>query len=123
MSTIHLGRAGDHVLDVVGVPRAVHVRVVPVLGFVLHVRHRDGDTAGFFFRRVVDRVETAELHLGIILPQHLGNSRRQRGLAVIDMPDRADVDVRFAAIEFFLCHCNNLLFRLYGFPARNCWSR
>src|ERR1700728_35702 len=68
------------------------------------MRHRDGDTAGFFFRRIIDGVETAELHLGIILCQHLGNSRRQRGLAMIDMPDRADVDVRLAAIKFFLCH-------------------
>src|ERR1700733_1455232 len=94
---------------------------MPVFRFILHMRHRDGDTAGFFLRRVVNRVEGANLHFGVILRQYLGNGRRQRGLAMIDMPDRADVDVRFAAIEFFLCHCNNLLFygfyELYGFPA------
>jgi hypothetical protein len=28
---------------------------------------------------------------------------------MIDMPDRADVDVRLAAIEFFLCHCTDSL--------------
>ena len=35
---VHLGGAGDHVLDVVGVARAVDVGVVPLLGLILHVR-------------------------------------------------------------------------------------
>jgi hypothetical protein len=34
---VHLGRAGDHVLDVVGVARAVDVGVVTVVRLVLHV--------------------------------------------------------------------------------------
>src|SRR6266478_4372351 len=38
---VHLGRPRDHVLHVVGVPRAVHVRVVPIRRGVLHVRRRD----------------------------------------------------------------------------------
>jgi len=35
----------NHVLDVVGVPGAVDVRVVPLLGLVLDMRDRDRDTA------------------------------------------------------------------------------
>ena len=31
---VHLGRAGDHVLDVVGVPGAVDMGVVPLVGLV-----------------------------------------------------------------------------------------
>ena len=58
---VHLGRAGDHVLDVVGVPRAVDVRVVAVVGLVLDVRDGDRDAALALFGRVVDRVERAEL--------------------------------------------------------------
>ena len=54
---VHLRRAGDHVLDVVGVAGAVDVRVVAVRRLVLDVRHRDRDTTSLFFRRVVDRVE------------------------------------------------------------------
>ena len=42
---VHLRRARDHVLHVVGVARAVHVRVVPLLRLVLHVRRRDRDPA------------------------------------------------------------------------------
>ena len=113
---IHLRRAGDHVLDVVGVAGAVHVRVVPVGGLVLDVRGRDGDAARLFFRRVVDRIETAELHLRIVLGQHLGDGRRQRRLAVIDVPDRADVHVRLAAIKFFFCHFFSS--EIYSTPSR-----
>jgi hypothetical protein len=53
---VHLRRTGDHVLDVVTVTGHVHVRVVPVLGLVFHVRNVDRDPARFFFRRVVDLI-------------------------------------------------------------------
>jgi hypothetical protein len=101
---IHLRRAGDHVLDVVGVARAIHVRVVPVGGLVLDVRHRDRDAAGLFFRRVIDRIELNGTSPSDCACQHLGDRRRQRRLAVIDVPDRPDVHVRLAAIKFFFCH-------------------
>ncbi len=38
--TVHLRRPRDHVLHVVRVPRAIHMRVVPVLRLVLHMRRR-----------------------------------------------------------------------------------
>jgi hypothetical protein len=43
---VHLGGARDHVLDVVGVTRAVDVRVVTVVRLVLDVRRVDRDAAG-----------------------------------------------------------------------------
>jgi hypothetical protein len=54
---VHLGRTGDHVLDVVGVTGAVDVRVVTRLGLVLDVGDRDRDTALTLFGRLVDHVE------------------------------------------------------------------
>jgi hypothetical protein len=39
-----------------------------------------------------------------VLAQNLGDSSRQRRLAVIDVADRADVYVRLTAIKFFLRH-------------------
>ena len=54
---VHLRGAGDHVLDVVGVARAVDVGVVPVLGLVLHVGGGDRDAALALLGGLVDRVE------------------------------------------------------------------
>ncbi len=100
---VHLGRAGDHVLDEVGVPRAVDMGVVPLVGFVLHVRDGNGDAPLPLFRRVVDAVEAAE---GRLPPQRqrLGDGRRQGRLAMVDVPDRPHVDMRFRALELLLTH-------------------
>src|SRR5438094_10375380 len=57
---VHLGGAGDHVLDVVRVPGAVDMRVVPLLGFVLDMGGRDRDAASLLLGSVVDRIEGAE---------------------------------------------------------------
>ena len=48
-SAVHLGRAGDHILDIVSVAGAVDVGVVAVGGLILDVPDRDGDAAGALF--------------------------------------------------------------------------
>src|SRR5205809_938416 len=101
---IHLRRARDHILDVVGVAGAIHVRVVPLVGLVLDVRRGDGDAAGFLFRRVIDAVKRPELNLRVVLLQYFRDRRRQRGLAMINMTDRAHVHVRFGSFEFLFRH-------------------
>ena len=58
---VHLGGAGDHVLDVVGVARAIDVRVVALGGLVLDVRDRDRDAALALLGRLVDLIEGDEL--------------------------------------------------------------
>src|SRR6202158_686774 len=105
--SIHLRRPGNHVLDVVGMPRTVNVRVMPVGRLVLHVRYRNGDPPLALFWRVVNRVERAELHLGVVLRQYFGDRRRQRRLAVVNVTNRSNVDVRLTALEFFLRHCSS----------------
>jgi hypothetical protein len=52
--SIHLGGSGDHVLDIVGMSRAVHVGIVPVVGLILHMRDSDGNPALSFFRGLID---------------------------------------------------------------------
>ncbi len=100
---VHLGGAGDHVLDVVGVARAVDVGVVAGVGLVLDVGDGDGDPALALLGGVVDRVEGAVLGLALE-GQVLGDRRRQARLAVVDVADRADVDVRLGALELLLGH-------------------
>src|SRR5262249_32657249 len=68
---VHLRRPRDHVLHIVGVPRTVHVRVVPLRRLVLYVRRGDRDPARLLLRRLVDLIEGHILHLRIRLPQHL----------------------------------------------------
>lgn len=79
-------------------PRAVDVRVVPLLRLVLDVRRRDGDAARLLLGRLVDLVERDGGVLPAGLGEDLGDGGRQAGLAVIDVADRADVDVRLGAV-------------------------
>src|SRR5207247_4115076 len=83
---VHLGGAGDHVLDVVGVARAVDVRVVTVLRLVLDVRRVDRDAALPLLGRVVCRVEVPDLSArDTLIGQNLRNRGGQGRLAVVDV--------------------------------------
>ena len=105
---VHLRGARDHVLDVVGVARAVDVGVVPLLGLVLDVREGD--------RQDLGRVAAERLRVGLgdvvvglrdgeaLRREDLRHRGRQRRLAVVDVTDRADVDVGLLALEFLLGH-------------------
>ncbi|OIQ76955.1 hypothetical protein GALL_413550 [mine drainage metagenome] len=100
---VHLRRAGDHVLHIVGVAGAVDVGVVPVGGLVFDVRGVDRDAARLLFGRRIDLV----VGLGFapeLRRQHRGNGRRQRGLAMINVTNRPHVHVRLGPLKFALRH-------------------
>ncbi|MDQ0745157.1 hypothetical protein QFZ62_002465 [Clavibacter sp. B3I6] len=106
---VHLGRAGDHVLDVVSVTGGVDVSVVTLGRLVLDVRDVDRDAALALLGSGVDRCEVA-LHVGRgreLVRQDLRDRRRQRRLAVVDVTDGSDVDVRLVADELGLTHCGS----------------
>ena len=119
---VHLRRARDHVLDVVRVARAIDVRVVPLVALVLHVRRRDRDAARLLFRRLVDLIERRELREAL-RRLHLRDRSGQRGLAVVDVTDRSDVDVGLVADEFFLRHGCPRLVLFEASPLRELNSR
>src|SRR6185295_18242054 len=93
-------------------PRAVDVRVMPLLRLVLHVRGRDRDPALPLFRRVVDRPVVPHLDLRIVLRQHHRDRRRQRRLPVVHVPDRSHVHVRLRTLELRFGHLKGSCWRL-----------
>lgn len=96
--TVHLGGAGDHVLDIVGVTGAVDVGVVAISGLVLDGCGVDGDAAGAFLWGGVDLVVflgRAIAHGG----QGHGEGGGEGGLAVIDVADGPNIHVRLIAFE------------------------
>ena len=101
---VHLSGAGDHVLHVVRVTRAVH-GVVAVLGLVFDVGGVDRDATGLLFRRLVDLV-IPHGHRFAGLGQRHGDRRGQSGLAVVNVADRADVDMGLRPFKFRFCHYN-----------------
>ena len=105
---VHLGSAGDHVLDVVGVTGAVDVSVVALVALIFNVgggdRQNLGSVAaalglGSLGNLVVGDVVCETLHV-LDMRDRSGKS----GFAVVDVTDGTDVDVRFGSCERFLCH-------------------
>ncbi len=72
---VHLGGAGDHVFDVVGVAGAVDVGVVAIGGLVLDVRGVDGDAARFLFGGRINLVVRPGF-AAKLARQHRGHGRR-----------------------------------------------
>src|SRR5581483_1392052 len=100
---IHLGRSGNHVLDIISMPRTINVRVMTLLRLILQVGNRDGDPALTLFGRVVNLIESRVLRK-LSRGQHFGDRCRQRGLAMIDMPDSPYVYMRPGSLEYPLGH-------------------
>ena len=106
---VHLGGAGDHVLDEVGVARTVDVGIVPIRGFILDVGHGDGHRLG----GVADRAALGDFRIGLGLGQALVALDGQDGagegrLAVVDVADRAHVHVGLGSLKYFLRHSFSL---------------
>ena len=113
---VHLRRTRDHALHVVGVPGAVDVRVVATLGLVLDVRDGDRDTALLLLGRLVDVVERElRVQRRVLVVQDLRDRRRQRRLAVVDVTDGADGDVRHSPLEYRGCSKRTLVGRSSGY--------
>ncbi len=104
-SAVHLSCAGDHVLDVVGVTRCIDVRVVALFRLVLNMRDVDRDATSLFLGSLVDLIEGRSLvQVGECIRENLGDGRRRRGLAVVDVTNGADVHVRLRPLELRLRH-------------------
>jgi len=102
-STVHLSSTGNHVLDVVGVSRAVYVSVVTLLGLVLYVADSDRDTTGLLFRGAVDLVYRLKLSVAS-LRENRQDSGGESGFTMVYVSDSTYVYVRLTTNKMFLAH-------------------
>ncbi|VUS95616.1 hypothetical protein SB6413_05114 [Klebsiella pasteurii] len=100
---VHLCSTGDHVFNIVGVARAVYVRVVASRGVIFNVRSVDGDTTSFFFRRVIDLIECAS-RTTVGFSQNGSDCSGQRCFTMVNVADSTDVNVRFCTFKLFFRH-------------------
>ena len=104
-SAVHLSSTGDHVLDVVSVARAVNVSVVTGSSLVLDVGDGDRNAALALLGSLVDVLERSEVSLAALgLGENLGDGSGQRGLAVVDVTNGADVNMRLSALKLLFGH-------------------
>jgi hypothetical protein len=106
---VHLRGARDHVLHIVGMPRAVDVCVVAIRRAVFNVARGDRQdlrvvAASLRLRGLRDFVVRDELRPALV-SRNLGQGCRQRRLAVIDVANRAHVHVRLGTIKLLFRHC------------------
>src|SRR5450759_999367 len=101
-------------------PRQQHVlarlrhRPVRRRRLVLHVRYRNRDPARLLFRRIVDRIKRPEIRPALHR-QDLRDRRRQRRLAVVNMPNRPHVHMGLRAFKYCFRHAD-LALLLDGCP-------
>ena len=132
--TIHLSCASDHVFDVVSVSRAVNMCIVTTLNLfaidftipslIFNVCGVDGDSTLALFWSFIDvcKIDNLVSCGRMFFCQSLGDSRSESGFTVIDVTDRADIDMRFASIEFLFCHRNFSSLELTFYFGNNCVS-
>ena len=102
-SAVHLGSTGDHVLDIVGVTRAVHVSIVTVGRLILDVGSVDGDTTLTLLGSLIDGRVVGVLSTAL-QRQVLGDGSGQSGLTMVDVTDGADVNMGLVSLKFLLGH-------------------
>ena len=102
-SAVHLGSTGDHVLDIVGVTRAVHVSIVTVGRLILDVGGVDGDTTLTLLGSLIDGRVVGVLSTAL-QRQVLGDGSGQSGLTMVDVTDGADVNMGLVSLKFLLGH-------------------
>ena len=72
--TVHLSSSGDHVLNVVGMTRAVNVCVMSLICLILNVSGRNCNTSFSFLRSFIDIFKISSCITGNSLGKHFRDS-------------------------------------------------
>jgi hypothetical protein len=80
------------------------VSIVPLLGLILNVSGRNGDTTLPLFRSLVDVIESNSFTEAKPVMQSLGDGSSKGGLAMIYVTDGTDVAMRLISLKFSFSH-------------------
>ena len=105
-SSVHLGGAGDHILDIVGVTRTVNVSVMTFIRFVLNMISSNGNTSLLLFGGIINLVNSPFFGFAL-LGEHVGDRGRQSCFTVVNVTDGANIDMKFISFKF-ICHLYSL---------------
>ena len=103
-STIHLCSTGDHVLNVVSMARAVNVCIVSLLGLVLDVSGRNGNTTLSLFGSLIDVIEVNLLVTRYSLGKNLGDCSGQSSFTMVNVTDGTNVTMGLCSVKFSFSH-------------------
>ena len=81
------------------------MRIMPRVRLILRVSRRDRNAALSLLRSVVDILEVLRRDVRVDVRQHLRDRRRQRRLPMVNVTNRAYVDVGLAPVKDLLRHC------------------
>src|SRR6185369_9399215 len=95
--SVHLGGTSDHVLDVVSVSWSINVRVVALLGLILHVCDVNGDSTCLFLWRVIN-ICVVLCFCQSLLCKYVRNCSSERCLTVVNVTNGTNVDMRLRAL-------------------------
>ena len=87
---VNLRCTGDHVLDIVTVTGHINMSIMALCGLIFNMGNVDGNTAGFFFRSIVNSIVCTELTKATH-SLDFGNSSGQGSFAMVNMTHRSDV--------------------------------
>lgn len=82
--TVHVGSTSNHVLDIIGVTRAVDVGIVAVVGLVFDVGGGDGNTTLALLGSFVDGTVLEEASIAL-LGLTLGDGGSQGSLELLEL--------------------------------------
>ena len=105
---IHLSRASDHVLDIVSVTRAINVSIVTAIRLILNVSRGNRNAALLLLRGFINISIIRKLS-SPMLRQNLRNRSSQRRLTMVNVTNRANVNVRLRALKLLFRHVSTSL--------------
>src|SRR5260370_32172290 len=106
--TVHLSGTGDHILNVVGVTRTIHMGIVAMLGLVFQVGNRNRDPTFALLRSLINLVK-GRIFGKLSSCQHFGDGCCQGRLTMVNVSNRSYIHMPFCPLKLLLSHVKSSL--------------